>query len=346
MTFVISLLREERLAGAVVVAFFVDARRRRRRLVVALGVAAAALARRRRARPAQRAGRHRDRAAGAERRAARGVRVGAALRRGVPVARRLDHLARPPQPARRRRGRRESPRSRSSSPPARSSARARSASSPITSAGCAPASPARRRCSRSPRSSRVGSGRSRRVRPDGARRRERPSRESEGRAVAAGRRISRRAPTGTGCSSGVCGAPKICCRRADLVDAAGVHEDDAVGHLAREAHLVRDHQQRHAVVGQRLDDAQHLADQLGVERRGDLVAQQHGRLHRQRARDRHALLLAAGELVRAWRRTSRPGRRARAACAPAAPASQRGCASSPASAPASRCGRPSGAETG
>jgi hypothetical protein len=63
--------------------------------------------------------------------------------------------------------------------------------------------------------------------------------------------------------------------------------------LAREVHLVRDHQQRHALVGQALHHLQHLAHQLGVQRRGDLVAQQHAGLHRQRAGDRHALLLAA-----------------------------------------------------
>ena len=42
---------------------------------------------------------------------------------------------------------------------------------------------------------------------------------------------------------------------------------------------------------------EHLADHLGVERRGRLVEQHHDRIHRQRARDRHALLLAAGELA-------------------------------------------------
>ena len=53
----------------------------------------------------------------------------------------------------------------------------------------------------------------------------------------------------------------------------------------------------HAVAGQALDDLQHLAGQLGVERRGDLVEQHQLGLHRQRAGDRDALLLAAGELL-------------------------------------------------
>ena len=42
--------------------------------------------------------------------------------------------------------------------------------------------------------------------------------------------------------------------------------------------------------------AQRHAD-LGVERRERLVEQQHLRLRRERAGQRHALLLAAGELV-------------------------------------------------
>ena len=43
-------------------------------------------------------------------------------------------------------------------------------------------------------------------------------------------------------------------------------------------------------------DVEHLVDHLRVERRGRLVEQHRDRVHRQRARDRHALLLAAGEL--------------------------------------------------
>jgi hypothetical protein len=81
--------------------------------------------------------------------------------------------------------------------------------------------------------------------------------------------------------------------RSHLVHAALVHEDHAVADLAREVHLVRDHQQRHAFLGQGFHHAQHLAHQLRVQRAGDLVAQQHGRLHGQRAGDGHALLLPA-----------------------------------------------------
>ena len=43
---------------------------------------------------------------------------------------------------------------------------------------------------------------------------------------------------------------------------------------------------------------EHFADEFGIERRGRLVEQHQPRLHRQRARDGDALLLAAGEARR------------------------------------------------
>ena len=49
--------------------------------------------------------------------------------------------------------------------------------------------------------------------------------------------------------------------------------------------------------GQLLHHVEHLADHLGVERRGRLVEQQHLRLHGERPGDADALLLAAGELA-------------------------------------------------
>src|SRR5215217_9785750 len=39
-------------------------------------------------------------------------------------------------------------------------------------------------------------------------------------------------------------------RRRDLHDLAGVHEDDAVGNPARKAHLVRDADHRHSLIGE------------------------------------------------------------------------------------------------
>ena len=85
----------------------------------------------------------------------------------------------------------------------------------------------------------------------------------------------------------------------------GVLDDRAVGHehhpvrrAAGEAHLVGHHEHRHALLGQRGHDVQHLVDHLGVERAGRLVEQHHLGVHRQRAGDRHALLLTAGQLGR------------------------------------------------
>jgi hypothetical protein len=75
--------------------------------------------------------------------------------------------------------------------------------------------------------------------------------------------------------------------RPHLVHAALVHEDHPVADLAGKAHLVGDHHQGHAVAGQALHHLQHLAHQLRVQRRGDLVAQQDVRVHGQRAGDGH-----------------------------------------------------------
>jgi uncharacterized membrane protein YfcA len=66
---------------------------------------------------------------------------------------------------------------------------------------------------------------------------------------------------------------------AVLDDAAGVHEDDAVADLAGEAHLVRDAHHGHALLGQLHHHVEHLADHLGVERRGGLVEQHDDRVH-------------------------------------------------------------------
>ena len=59
-----------------------------------------------------------------------------------------------------------------------------------------------------------------------------------------------------------------------------------------------DDDHRHAVTGELLHDLEHLVDHLGVEGRRRLVEEHDLRIHRQCARDRDALLLAAGELRR------------------------------------------------
>ena len=74
----------------------------------------------------------------------------------------------------------------------------------------------------------------------------------------------------------------------------------AIGDLAGEAHLVGDDDHRHAVLRQGGHRIQHFLDHFGIERRGRLVEQHDLRVHAEGARDRDALLLAAGELARVF----------------------------------------------
>ena len=102
-------------------------------------------------------------------------------------------------------------------------------------------------------------------------------------------------------------------RRAGLLDAAVAHHRDRLGDAHRLLLVVRDEQRRHARRAQDLRDllAQAVA-QRGVEVGERLVEQHEVGRRRERARERDALLLAAGELVhRALLRAGR-GRRARA----------------------------------
>jgi hypothetical protein len=64
-----------------------------------------------------------------------------------------------------------------------------------------------------------------------------------------------------------------------------------MGDVAREAHLVGGDDHRHAALRQLADDAQHLADELGIKRARDLVEQEQVGVHRQGPHDRNALLL-------------------------------------------------------
>src|SRR5262245_9432581 len=56
-----------------------------------------------------------------------------------------------------------------------------------------------------------------------------------------------------------------------LDDLALVHEHDAVGDLAGEAHLVRHHHHGHALGRERHHHVEHFVDHLGVERGGGFV---------------------------------------------------------------------------
>ena len=103
-------------------------------------------------------------------------------------------------------------------------------------------------------------------------------------------------------------------RTADLLDPPVVHDRDVVGDRHRLLLVVRDQDGRDVdLVVQPPQPLAQLGADLGVERAERLVEQQHLRLDRQRARQRHALALAARELVRVALRGSRRARRPRAA---------------------------------
>lgn len=88
--------------------------------------------------------------------------------------------------------------------------------------------------------------------------------------------------------------------RGFLDDRAAGHEDHAIGDLAGKAHLVRDADHRHALIGQRYHGIQHLFDHLRIKRRRRLIEQHHFRPHAKRAGDGHALLLATRKLHRVF----------------------------------------------
>src|SRR5262249_53144238 len=87
-------------------------------------------------------------------------------------------------------------------------------------------------------------------------------------------------------------------RWAGFDDDAAVHEHHLVGDFAGEAHLVGHDDHRHAVDRELPHHVEHLADQLRVERGRRLVEEHQLGIHGQRTRDRHPLLLPAGELRR------------------------------------------------
>src|SRR4051794_7221954 len=78
---------------------------------------------------------------------------------------------------------------------------------------------------------------------------------------------------------------------------AVVHEDEGVAHLPGEAHLVRDHDHRHARLRQAPHDVEHLADQLGVQGGRRLAEQHQFGFHGQAPGEPHPLLLPARELA-------------------------------------------------
>src|SRR5262252_3897597 len=84
---------------------------------------------------------------------------------------------------------------------------------------------------------------------------------------------------------------------ADLLDAAGIHHDDAVGHRHRFDLVVGDvYGGVLELIVQAPDLEPHLGPQIGIEVRQRFVEQEDIGLGRERAGERDALLLATGEL--------------------------------------------------
>ena len=85
-------------------------------------------------------------------------------------------------------------------------------------------------------------------------------------------------------------------RRAELEDMPRAHDGHAVAHGQRFLLIVGDEDEGDAALAlNALEFQLHLAAELEVERAQRLIQQQHIRLVNQRARNRHTLLLAAGE---------------------------------------------------
>ena len=88
--------------------------------------------------------------------------------------------------------------------------------------------------------------------------------------------------------------------RAFLHHNAAVHEQDAVGHVPGEVHLMGDDDHGGLAVGEVPQDTEDFAGQLRVKGAGGLIEAEDVRVERQCAGDGHPLLLAAGKLVGAW----------------------------------------------
>jgi len=88
-------------------------------------------------------------------------------------------------------------------------------------------------------------------------------------------------------------------RGRQLDDLPGIHHGHAVGHVADDAEVVRDEQNRHAEpLLQLAQQIQNLRLDCHIERGGRFVGDEQFRFARQRHRDHHALLHATGHLER------------------------------------------------
>jgi hypothetical protein len=102
-------------------------------------------------------------------------------------------------------------------------------------------------------------------------------------------------PEESRCAASDCGELKKTADRRLFDDAAAVDENDVLGEAARLAEVVGGHQDACTAGGDFADDAFHLAAAARIEAGGRLVEDQQFRLQRPGARQRHALLLAAGQ---------------------------------------------------
>ena len=81
-------------------------------------------------------------------------------------------------------------------------------------------------------------------------------------------------------------------------DDALPHRDDALVHGIDDFPVVRDHDDRRALLIHPLEQLHDLPGIPRIEVSGRLIRQQNVRMIDQRSRERHSLLLAAGELIR------------------------------------------------
>ncbi|KAG0921649.1 hypothetical protein G6F32_015005 [Rhizopus arrhizus] len=94
-------------------------------------------------------------------------------------------------------------------------------------------------------------------------------------------------------------------RRSHLFDPPIVHANDLVGQCQRFLLVVRDHDRGDLQPALHLMDfGAHICAYACIQRRQRFVQQDQRRVHGQRARQRHALLLAAGDLSRIFFRST------------------------------------------
>ena len=59
-----------------------------------------------------------------------------------------------------------------------------------------------------------------------------------------------------------------------------IHVDDAICYISREIDFMSDDNHRHSFIGKPTNGLQHRSNELGVERAGWLIEENHLRLHR------------------------------------------------------------------